>query len=364
MENRPVTVLARIRMVDFRNYSEADIEPSEGLNLVVGANAQGKTNLLEAIGLVATGRLFRGGRDANAVRAGASEAHVVATLSGPGTEIGVVLRPGLAKRATLNSASLPRASDLIGRLPCVSFSASDLEIVSGEPADRRHFLDTEIAQARPAYLGHLAAYRRALEQRNALLRRAAETSVPGDVFEPWEATLAASGAALRALREEWLGEVGPFAAEAQAAVGGGEEIELAVVPADDGRLERDLPGRRDADIARGSTTVGPHRDELLVKVAGREARHFGSQGQRRSAVIALKLAAFESARRAFGQPPVLLLDDVFSDLDASRRAALIERTVGLGGQVLLTCTEAEQAGATALGTARRFVVRSGTVRVE
>jgi DNA replication and repair protein RecF len=357
-----VTEIARLRLTDFRNYETADIEPAPGLNLVVGANAQGKTNLLEAIGLVATGRLFRGGRDANAVRSGASEAQVVATLSGAGTELGVVLR--LAKRASVSGASLPRASDLIGRLPCVSFSAADLEIVSGEPADRRHFLDTEIAQARPAYLGHLAAYRRALEQRNALLRRASESFVPGEVFEPWEATLAASGAALRSLRDEWLAEVVPFATAAQAALGGGEEIGLAVVPADEGDLARELPGKRDADVARGSTTVGPHRDELLVTVAGREARHFGSQGQRRTAVIALKLAAFESARRAFGQPPVLLLDDVFSDLDAARRSALIERTVGLGGQVLLTCTEAEQAGAAALGSARRFVVRSGAVRVE
>jgi DNA replication and repair protein RecF len=260
---------------------------------------------------------------------------------------------------------LPRASDLLGRLPSVSFSASDLVIATGEPSDRRQFLDWELAQLYPSYLKNLSVYKRALEHRNALLRQAQDSPVSDEVFESWEEQLAASGSALRSARSEWVEELAFDAAAAHANLGEGEDLGLVYETKDEGldaeTSVRLMSSARGADIARGSTSTGPHRDELVVTVGGQEARHFGSQGQQRTAVIAMKLAVLACAERLFTSPPVLLLDDVFSDLDQSRRNRLMELTLGRGGQVFLTCTEAEQAGADLIERAKVFRVESGQV---
>ena len=316
--------------------------------------------------MVSTGRLLRGSRDAQGVRHGAEVAKVLGELGDMGTTVAVELRRGTRKRVELNGMGLPRASDLLGRLPSVSFSATDLVIVTGEPGDRRQFLDWELAQLFPSYLKHLSVYKRALEQRNALLRQAQEGPVPEDVFVSWEEQLAASGSGLRIARADWVKELSVDAAAAHGALGEGEELGLAYEARDDGSdresLAELLASGRGADIARGSTGTGPHRDELVVTVGGQEARHYGSQGQQRTAVIAMKLAVLACAERQFTSPPVLLLDDVFSDLDQSRRNRLMELTLGRGGQVFLTCTEAEQAGADLIERAKVFVVESGQVR--
>ncbi|MBS1713611.1 MAG: DNA replication/repair protein RecF [Armatimonadetes bacterium] len=364
-ENPARYSLAEIRLTDFRNYGPSHLEFDPGLNLIAGANAQGKTNLLEAVSLVSTGRLLRGGRDAHAVRHGCETATVEGTLGGSGTTVTVELKKAGRKRVALNGASLPRASDLLGRLPSVSFSAADLAVVTGEPADRRQFLDWELAQLYPAYLQALAVYKRALEQRNVLLRQAQERAVPDELFEAWEERMGPSGATLRAFRTEWVESLGRWAKEAHAVMGGGEDLVLEYVPKEDASdadaMLDALAASRRADVQRGSTTVGPHRDDVAVTVGGTEARLFGSQGQQRTAVIAVKLAVLTCAEETFGQTPVLLLDDVFSDLDETRRARLIGLTLDRGGQVFLTCTEVAQAGVLA-DRATAFRVESGEVR--
>lgn len=358
-------VLCSLSMRDFRNYMSERIEPAPGINLVCGANAQGKTSLLEAVSLISTGRLLRASRDSVAIRHGQDSAKVQGELAGPGTLIAVELHRGARKRVELNGLGLPRASDVIGRLPTVSFSASDLSIVTGDPSDRRQFLDWELAQLYPSYLRHLSVYKRALEQRNALLKQAQQGYVPGEVFEPWEDQLAKQGAAIRIARRDWIEEIQPLTAEAHSAMGGGEQITLAYEAKDSGvdaaELAAELLRTRPIDVHRGSTSSGPHRDELIIMVNETEARSYGSQGQQRTAVIALKLAVLESVEAHLGSSPVLLLDDVFSDLDASRRTNLVERTVHRGGQVFVTCTEAEQAGTELSRLARVFRVESGQV---
>lgn len=346
----------------FRCLGEVSLEPGKGFNIIAGQNAQGKTSLLEAIHLCSTGRVWRGSRDLQAIQEGSEDFSVECTLSSSGTSLGVSLVRGGRKRALLNGVGLPRASDLLGRMPTVSFSARDLEIVSGDPADRREFLDEELSQMFPAYLRAFAGYKRALEQRNALLRQSRETGwMDAGLFSVWEAPLAEHGSQLRKMRQSWTEELQDEAKRAHGFLGAGEDLSLDYEARDEGLDEESLRRSRGDDIARGSTGIGPHRDELMIRVAGREARLYASQGQQRTAVIALKLAVQALASRSFGLPPVLLLDDVFSDLDSSRRSRLVSHALQEGGQVFLTCTEAEQAGKELMERSQIFLVQSGQV---
>lgn len=354
-------MLDSLTLSAFRCVASAEIRPSIGFNIISGANAQGKTTLLEAIHLISTGRLLRGSRDVQAIQEGADASLVKASLSTSGTELAVSLARGARKRALLNGLPLPRASDLLGRLPTVSFSATDLEIVRGDPAARRDFLDEELSQLQPSYLRHLAGYKRALEQRNALLRQAREHWPGAAVFEAWEQPLTDHGNELRRLRRQWIKELAPEAAQAHARLGGGEGLAASYDDRDDALSLESLAGTRGDDIARGATSIGPHRDDLSLMVGGMEARSFGSQGQQRTAVIALKLAVQVLARRTFGFPPVLLLDDVFSDLDASRRSQLVAHAMQEGGQVFLSCTEPDQAGSELVSRSRVFRLVKGQV---
>lgn len=300
-------------------------------------------------------------KDAQAIREGSDDSSVSVILNGTGTEIEVKLSRSHRKKALLNGLGLPRASDLLGRLPCVSFSARDLDIAKGGPSDRRDFLDEELAQLYPAYLKNLTLYKRAVEQRNHLLKIARNQFVHTAEFEPWEQHICESGNAIRRMRQEWLLDLVVEARQAHAFLGSGETLELQIQENDEGLSLDRLTNTRLEDIHRGSTSLGPHRDEMLILVGGMEARGFGSQGQQRTSVIALKLGVQALAKRLFGQPPVLLLDDVFSDLDATRRSRLVEHAMTEGGQVFLTCTEAEMAGKELLSRSTLFKVRSGEV---
>jgi DNA replication and repair protein RecF len=259
--------------------------------------------------------------------------------------------------------SLPRASDLLGRLPAVCFTAEDLAIVRGEPSARRTFMDTELCQLHIGYLDHVGQYKRCLEQRNALLRLAQDSWVPEEEFEPWEQQMGHHGSQIRHYRRRWVGELASRAAEMHGELADGEPLGLRYSLQDEHEdpqsLRSHLSTSRPLDLRRGSTSIGPHRDDLVLEVAGREARSYGSQGQQRTAVIALKLAVQRVAQEHLGYPPVLLLDDVFSDLDAGRRANLVCRAMGEGGQVFLTCTEVGQAEEGIAGQAKLFRVQSG-----
>lgn len=360
--------LERLALRAFRNYSEAEVEFDRGLNVLHGSNAQGKTNLLEAVHLLATSRLLRGQRESEAIREGESGTEVQGVLYGSQSVLGISLERGARKRASLNGVGLPRASDLLGRMPCVCVSALDLETIRGEPSERRLFLDLQLSALYPAYLRHLAAYRKALEQRNALLKQAREEAIPGAAFEVWEAALAEHGAAIRRYRLQYVELLRPEVARLQAQMGQGEALETSLATdeakADSGALEALLARNRGADVGRGATSTGPHRDDLELSVGGRSARLFGSQGQQRTAAISLKLASLGIAREVLGLEPVLLLDDIFSDLDHRRRDILVEIVLERSGQAILTCTEPDTAGKRILERSRRFRVSAGTVTPE
>jgi DNA replication and repair protein RecF len=355
--------LVGLRLRDFRNYEVLDIELGPGFHVVAGRNAQGKTNLLEALYLLSTTRLLRGSKDTEAIRQGAQKA--TAEADAGRTQVSISLEHGARKRAALNSLNLPRASDLIGRLPCVCVSSADLPIVSGEPSDRRLFLDLELSQTYPAYLRHFTLYKRALEQRNALLKLAQDRYVDNATFEAWEIQLADHGAAMREFRRRYTDELTPLAQEVHASLGHGELLGLAFEPKEEAwdadALFLALTNRRGEDIQRKTTTVGPHRDELRIAIEGKEGRTYGSQGQQRSAVIAIKLATLHLLSGILGRQPLLLLDDILSDLDATRRARLSEWVVAHAGQVVLTCTEEESVGPQIRDVAMVFHVDAGRV---
>ena len=355
----------RVVLDNFRNYAHLDIELAPGFNVISGPNAQGKTNFLEALYLLATTRLLRGQKDAEAVLDGEQTAKISAELISAHTELSITLERGVRKRAAVNRLNLPRASDLIGRMPAVSVSSVDLAIVRGEPADRRMFLDLELSGLHASYLRHLTLYKRALEQRNALLRDSREAMQPASSFEPWEVQLAHHGVGLRQAREAFVQSLARLAKGAHAEMSAGETLRVVHVVRDEAGTEAAfcdaLQASRHVDVARGGTSVGPHRDDLQIDVGGRDARLYGSQGQQRTAVISLKLAAMEHAKETLGGPPLLLLDDIFSDLDVRRRGLLVERVGALSGQAVLTCTEAESAGKALLNEASVFRVLSGRI---
>jgi DNA replication and repair protein RecF len=357
--------VASVTLEGFRNYASLHLDLAPGFNVMAGPNAQGKTNFLEALYLLATTRLLRGQRDQEAIMEGCSRAVSMAEMREGRTRLAVLLERGVRKRATLNGLNLPRAADLIGRLPCVCVSAADMAIVRGEPSDRRLFLDLELSALSPGYLRHLALYKRALEQRNALLREGRERSLPAALYEPWEEQIAEHGSALRTRRREFIGRLSPTSAAVHAQMGHGERVAVTYAERDDApdyeTLRDALAAGRLNDVMRGGTSVGPHRDDLAIEVDGREARLYGSQGQQRTSVISIKLACLEVAREELGVPPLLLLDDILSDLDGRRRALLVDVVLERAGQAVLTCTEAEAAGERILERAQVFEVRAGTV---
>jgi len=355
--------LHQVALADFRNYVHEVVALGSGLNIVFGANAQGKTNLLEAVNMIATTRLLRGPRDSEAIRIGAPKALIEAELADSGTLLGIEIQAGVRKKAFVNRLLLPRASDLIGRLPAVCFSAQALEIVRGEPSSRRLFLDLELSQFYPAYLVHLASYKRALDQRNALLKASGFSKIDQDHFDVWEAEMADHGVALRNFRRTFVSDLVKTAADLHRVVAADENLSISYDAAHSTpeELREQFVSSRIRDIDRGSTSVGPHRDLLTIEINGNDVRSFGSQGQQRSVVIALKLAVLRLGIEQLGVAPLLLLDDVFSDLDRCRRQLLVQVIASEAGQVVITCTEPEQVGDALLSNAKLLKVQSGRI---
>lgn len=357
--------VSRLSLQSFRNYAHESIEPGPGINLIAGQNAQGKTNLLESLYLISTGRLLRGYRDAMGVKHGDEESRITAILSPSQSEVEVLLRTRGRKTIRWNGNAIRKSSDLLGRLPCVSFSATDLSIARGEPSDRRMFIDTEVGQVLPNYVKVLEIYKKALQQRNAMLRQARENPVDYNLFESYELQMAEAGERIRKYRQDWLEALRVPLDWAMEKVGDGDKVEALYEPADSAFTSAELldsfANSRSADIGRGSTSIGPHRDDLRLNIETRDVRYFGSQGQQRSAVLALKVAVMKHAMSVFGFAPILLLDDVFSDLDANRRSGVIKLALDAGGQVFITCTDAAQVGDDLRAEATEFSVRSGEV---
>ncbi len=336
--------VTRLTVRDFRSYEAAELRPGAGLTVIAGRNGAGKTNLLEALYFACTGRSCRTANERESVRFGAAltRLELEAEDANGRHAISVGFQPGEPKHLRVDGAPVDRLTDSDARPLVAVFLPDRLELVLGAPALRRAHIDQVVAALWPARAGTRREYSAALAQRNALLSairtgRAARGSLP-----TWDATLARHGVALMHDRAEAVTRLRERFAAHAAALGLEGEAELAYRPrsrADSAdALAAELAERTDGDLERGFTGHGPHRDDLALRRDGRELRSYGSRGQVRLALLALLLAEREELAAERGSPPLLLLDDVMSELDATRRTRLVE-VLRAGGQSVVTATE-------------------------
>ncbi|GIF24929.1 DNA replication and repair protein RecF [Actinoplanes tereljensis] len=368
----------RVELTDFRSYERVAVDLDPGVSVLVGQNGMGKTNLIEALGYVATLDSHRVAMDAPLVRAGAASAVIRCAVVHDGRELLVELEivPGRANRARLNRSPVRRPREVLGALRMVLFAPEDLELVRGDPATRRRYLDDLLVARQPRYAGVRADYDRVIKQRNALLRTAYLTRKVGgtrgqdlSTLAVWDQHLAHHGAELLAGRLELVAALGPHLTKAYDAVAAGRSSAAiaytsglgdALVP-DRPALEEALLAalleKRTAETERGTTLVGPHRDDLTLALGDLPAKGYASHGESWSFALALRLAAYDLLR-SDGIEPVLVLDDVFAELDAGRRDRLAA-LVSDAGQLLVTCAVPEDVPAALSGA--RFDVTTGTV---
>ncbi|MBC6456493.1 DNA replication/repair protein RecF [Actinomadura sp. HBU206391] len=350
--------VAHLALQDFRSYASAELPLDPGVSAFVGPNGQGKTNLVEAIGYIATQSSHRAATDAPLVRHGAPRAIVRAGVVRDDRQalIEIEVNPGRANRARLNRSPVPRPREILGILRTVLFAPEDLALVKGDPGERRRFLDELLTVRAPRFAGVRSDYDRVLKQRNALLRSAAaHRRAPGAemlaTLDVWDSHLARAGAELLGGRLELVAALRPLVAKAYdslAPTGATELVYRSSVHGGgdgDGELSTDrgslvaateaaLAESRRAELERGVSLVGPHRDELHLRLGDLPARGYASHGESWSLALSLRLAAFELLR-AEGDDPVLILDDVFAELDTGRRSRLAE-LVAPAEQVLVT----------------------------
>jgi DNA replication and repair protein RecF len=336
-------------LTDFRSYTSAELDLAPGLTAVVGANGEGKTNLLEALAWLATLSSFRSAPTEALVRRGAPFAIVRALAERDGRELLVEaqLQPNGRNRVLMNRQPLRRARDLLGSLQVTVFTPDDLEIVKDGPGERRRFLDDALVALHPRNDGLRADVDKVLRQRNALLRQAAGRLDEAAAFtlDVWDERLSDSGEALAAARAGLLERMRPVLAATYDTLAR-EPAEVTArydAPWRDTGLAAALRAARAADVRRGVSTVGPHRDDIVFTIEGAPARTYASQGEQRTLALALRLAVHDVVTDTSGSPPVLLLDDVFSELDPDRGAALLAHLPA--GQTLLTTASGLPPGA-------------------
>jgi len=359
-----------LRLSHFRNYSSMEVEFHPQLNLILGSNAQGKTNVLEAIYCLSTTRSFRAAVDDEMIQFDEEAAAIESVLQREEGQEQICLEMRKSKPKTLlvNGKKQKKLSSLLGRLPAVVFSPDDLFLIKGGPSLRRRYLDTMMFQMDARYLAHLRQYERTLKQRNSLLRQRA-SSIESQLAV-WDLPLAEHGAAIMQKRFEISAKLAQSAGEAlNDLTGGAEKFEVRYEPSlsvtaneaflKEKILEALIKARRE-EMARGISVVGPHRDDLGLWVNGQLLRKFGSQGQQRTGALALKLAQLSILTEGCHTAPLVLFDDVMAELDEKRQAFFLNR-LQQGGQAFLTGTApADFTGASS--KARIFKVEAGQVR--
>jgi len=372
--------VTHLSLVDFRSYASVELPLEPGVTAFVGPNGEGKTNLVEAVGYVATLGSHRVATDAPLVRLGAERAIVRASVvrDDRSTLVELELTPGRANRARINRSPVPRAREVLGLLRTVLFAPEDLAVVKGDPSERRRFLDDLLVARTPRLAGVRADYDRVLKQRNALLKSAGaamrQRSAGADLstLDVWDTHLATAGAELLAARLELVDLLRPLVASSYASVArGSAEISLDYVSSlgPDAPLAPDravlaeallvaMGEARRRELERGLSLVGPHRDDLLLRLGPLPAKGYASHGESWSFALALRLASYDLLTSDGGEP-VLILDDVFAELDVDRRQRLAE-LVAPAEQVLVTAAVAEDVPAALSGV--RVDVLAGEVR--
>ena len=359
-------IIKSLKLKDYRNYEILNIEFDHATNIFYGDNAQGKTNILEGVYLSGTTKSHRGTKDRDLIRFGQDEAHIETVIEKNGVpwQIDMHLKKNSPKGIAINKVPIRRASELFGLTNFVFFSPEDLNIIKNGPAERRRFMDLELSQLDKVYLSDLANYNRTLNQRNRLLKDAYYRDDILDTLDVWDMQLVQYGEKIIQRRIRFIEEVNAIIGDIHHKLTGGRErISLSYEPVCGAlSLEAALEKNRERDIRMKSTSVGPHRDDICFMAGGIDIRRFGSQGQQRTAALSLKLSEIELVRQIIKDTPVLLLDDVLSELDKHRQNYLLDSIHDI--QTLITCTGLDEFVNHRFSINKVFHVQNGHVSKE
>ena len=333
-------ILKSIELKNFRNYEDLDLKFDSGTNILFGDNAQGKTNILEAAYVSGTTKSHKGSRDKDMIRFGEDESHIRTIVEKQGKEyqLDSHLKKNRSKGIAINKVPIKKASELFGILNMVFFSPEDLNIIKNGPSERRRFLDAEICQLDKIYLSDLTRYNKILMQRNRLLKDMQHQPQLMETLPVWDMQLVEYGKKLIRRRRQFVEELSEIVTGIHRNISGKrEELVLRYEPNIDAEfLEDELNRVREKDRKYAQTSVGPHRDDISFFIRGVDIRKFGSQGQQRTSALSLKLSEIELVRQTIHDTPVLLLDDVLSELDSNRQNYLLNSIHDI--QTMITCT--------------------------
>lgn len=357
-------IIKSIELCNFRNYEREEFHFHEGTNVLYGDNAQGKTNVLEAIFVGGTTRSHKGSKDSDMIRKGTQEAHIryFVEKNNRTFRVEIHLRRGKTKGIAIDGIPIKSSKELMGLSNIVFFSPEDLGIIKDGPEQRRRFMDLELCQLNKAYLYYLTQYKKVLKQRNSLLKQIKEKESLRDTLEIWDSQLVENGTKIIEIREEFVSEVGLIMQEKHRNLTGGQEEIKAVYKPNclSEEFSEKLFMEGDRDIYMGTTTVGPHRDDIIFYIEGQEIKTYGSQGQKRTAALSLKMAEIEIVERIIGEKPILLLDDVLSELDRNRQNYLLENIKGI--QTIITCTGLEEFIKNGININQTFEIIDGSIK--
>jgi DNA replication and repair protein RecF len=341
--------LKRLTLHNLRNYSDETFTFNDGVNVFVGANAQGKTNVAESIFFACTGYSPRANRDRELIKQGENDAFILAEAESAFGSVSIEVRLSQdgEKEIFVNGVKLNKMGELFGNINSVFFNPQELKLVQESPEDRRRFMNISLSQMSKRYFYALLRYNKILEQRNNLLK-SHDRHMVLETLPIWDESLCKESAKIFSMRNEFLDKISPYCIDAHTKLSGGlEELKMTAENALFGTEEeiaktlvKRLKNSYEKDLRLGFTTVGPHRDDLNIFINGIDAKLYASQGQMRTAALSLKLAQVEFFKQLSGEYPVLILDDVMSELDLPRRKKLLQRIHGM--QTLLTCTHAER----------------------
>ncbi len=355
-----------LELHQFRNYDTLSISFDKGVNILYGDNAQGKTNILEAVYIGATTRSHRGAKDKDVISFGKEDAHIRILMKkrDVGHRIDLTVRKNKPKSGEIDGISIRRSAELFGMLPVIFFSPEDLSVVKNGPVGRRRFMDMEICQLSRIYYSNLQTYNKVLDHRNHLLKDMQYKHNLSDMLDVLDIQLVKAGTDIIRERENFLLMMNEIIAGIHSELTDGkEEIYLKYEKStDEESFEKTLKEKRKMEIRHGTTEIGPHRDDFAVFVNGIDVRTYGSQGQQRTAALSLKLSEIELIRKVLNDDPVLLLDDVMSELDSRRRESLVRRLGGI--QTIITCTGYDDFISREKGRSRIYRVNSGKVEEE
>ena len=333
-------IVKKIEIKDFRNIESINLSPSSEINIISGENAQGKTNLIEAIWFFTGAKSFRGIKDNEAVRKNKEKAKIKIEFFSESIENTAEIEIKDKKTAKYNGKSLKSASYLAGNFYCVVFSPDDLNFVSGSPSLRRRFIDIAIGQLYPKYIEILREYNRAVKQRNIILKDSIRDGSLIFLLDDFEKIIANEGKKIIDYRKKYLEYLKNTATEIYSGISEQKEIlDIKYKSTVETDFKEELKIARETDKFRGITSIGPHRDDINFKINDLNAREFASQGQKRSIALSLKLAEAEIIKKITDKQPVILLDDVMSELDKSRQNYILNKIKGV--QVFITCCDEE-----------------------